>query len=148
VMGLFAAFLGTSPFRPLEVIAHSVLDVDGEAQPWGWALLGALVHQLGPSLFWGTVFGITVWALRPQRGAALLMLGLIVGAVAEVVDVNLIIPLFSHGSVATFSGATIRLGNAWVAHVPVIVSWVGHLAFGAALSLYPWTYDPLAKTFD
>jgi hypothetical protein len=149
LMGLFAAFLGESPFRPLHVIGESFSgDAAGRLTGPASAVLGILIHQLGPSLFWGAVFGLLVWVYRPRRGGALLMLGILVGALAEVIDVDVILPALSQTHASVLGTISLHVTDSWSERVPVLVSWLAHLAFGVGLSVYPWRYDPLARTFD
>jgi hypothetical protein len=149
-MALFAAFLGASPFYPVQVIASSVLGEQALGPITGSTLLvGVAVHQLGPALLWGFVFGFVVWLSRPSRGVALLMFGLLIGAVSQVVDVYLIIPALLHSVAHGLPRAfPIQEHNLWAEYVPQAASWLGHLGFGLALAVYPWRYDPLVRTFD
>src|SRR4051812_21429057 len=59
VMAVFALFLGKGPLFPVQVIGSTLL---GESALQGFNLLailaGLLLHQLGPSLLWGSIFGI------------------------------------------------------------------------------------------
>jgi hypothetical protein len=150
IMALFSVFLHKSPFYPIEVIGAAALGEHVIGQLDARTLLvGVLVHQLGPSLFWGLVFGLVVWVVKPRRSMALLMFGLLVGALAQIVDVNLVLPLLA----GAWSGqlpilAPLQQANLWAAHVPLAASWVAHLVFGVALSLYPWKYDPVVGAFD
>lgn len=144
-MGLFATFLDKSPFYPLEAIARCVESHGPLART---IVLGAFVHQYGPSLFWGLMFGLMVWAFRPRRGRGLLLLGLLVGVLAQVVDVDVALPALSQGGLRVDGLGELHLHDVWAERVPSLVSWIGHLVFGVALSLYPWSYDPVAKTFD
>jgi hypothetical protein len=58
VMAVFTIFLGKGPLYPVQVIGSFIF---GDAAIQGFnlpALLAGLVlHQAGPSLFWGVVFG-------------------------------------------------------------------------------------------
>jgi hypothetical protein len=150
MMALFSVFLQKSPFYPIEVIASAVL---GEHTLDGiqgrTIVVGLLIHQLGLSLIWGAVFGLLVWAGKPRASGTLLLFGLLVGALAQVVDVYVVIPLLSGAWAGKLPVLEPLQGaNLWAAHVPGAVSWLGHLAFGVALSVYPWKYDPIARTFD
>jgi hypothetical protein len=145
LMLLFSAFMGRSPYYPLQAIGWSVVP---QATTGVAVAAGLLIHQLGPSLFWGAAFGLVVWATRPTRGASLLLLGLLCGAMAQVVDVTVVLPAIVGTRVSLPALGTLQWNNSWSEHVPVLVSWIGHLTFGLALSIYPWSYDPLARTFD
>jgi hypothetical protein len=149
LMAISGVFLGQGLFYPLQLIAAAVLG-DGAMGPVDARaiVVGILIHQFGPSLVWGFVFGAVVWAAKPRGSVALLMWGLFVGAVAQVFDVYVLLPLLS----GELSGRLPFLGplqreNLWV-HIPAAASWLAHLVFGLGLSLYPWKYDPAAHRFD
>ena len=148
LMGLSASLLGKSPFYALEVIAASVTGAGVLGHVTARAvLLGMLVHLMGPSLLWGVVFGLVIWVFRPERSIGLAWLGLVVGATAQVLDVNVLIPALSHS--ATISNVIpLHVNEIWADHVPITVSWMAHLVYGFALSLHPWRFDPGARTFD
>src|SRR4051812_18174177 len=59
VMAVFTIFLGHGPLYPVQVIGSTVF---GEAALQGYPipaiLAGLVLHQAGPSLFWGAVFGL------------------------------------------------------------------------------------------
>jgi hypothetical protein len=149
LMAVFSVFLDKSPFYPLQIIAASVLGENAIGPLDARTLVvGVLIHQLGPALLWGIVFGVVVWLTKPRRSVTLMELGLCVGALSQIIDVQLLLPLFS----GAFSGHFPLFGpllraNLWT-HVPIAASWLGHLVFGIALSLYPWKFDPIARTFD
>jgi hypothetical protein len=148
LMGLSVTLLGRSPFYPLRVIAASVTGTGalGSVSP-DTVLLGALVHLVGPALIWGVVFGLIVWTFRPERSVGLAWLGLVVGAAAQVVDVNVLIPALSHS--ATLANVIpFHVNDIWADRIPITVSWIAHLVFGLALSLHPWRFNPGAGTFD
>src|SRR5262245_53550889 len=69
VMAVFTVFLGTSPLYPVQVIGSFAL---GDSALAGFnlkALLAGLVlHQLGPSLFWGLAFGVMYRAFGTPSG--------------------------------------------------------------------------------
>lgn len=147
MMALFSAFLRESPFSPVEAIGAAVLGEHvGGTLEVRTLIVGVLVHQLGPALFWGVFFGAIVWLVKPRHGMALMLLGVLVGALAQVVDLYLVLPALSELPPAL--GDLAAAGAVWTAHVPPAVSWIGHLMFGAALSLYPWKYDPMARAYD
>jgi hypothetical protein len=150
LMVLLSVFTNKGLFYPLQVIAASVLGENAIGRFDARTLLvGVAVHQLGPALAWGVVFGVVVWLFKPQRSVALMMWGLLVGAVAQIVDVHVLLPLLSgelSGRLPYFS--PLQHENLWAHHVPVVASWLAHLMFGLGLSLYPWRYDPAARSFD
>jgi riboflavin transporter FmnP len=146
LMAVFSTFLNKGLFFPLHIIAASVLGESaiGRLDARTTLVVGLLVHQLGPSLVWGVVFGVVVWLFKPRRSLALMTLGLLVGALSQVVDVHLLLPLVL-GRIPLFGLS--QSDKLW-AQVPIVTSWFAHLVFGFALSLYPWKYDPIAQGFD
>jgi hypothetical protein len=149
LMALFAAFLGKSIFYPVGIVAESALaGSDVIRSTLGALIAGIFVHELGPSMVWGIVFGVVVWVARPRRGASLLLLGLLLGATAQIVDVDLVLPALSTSLQSPLASVALHPHDTWTTDVPVVVSWIAHLAYGTALSIYPWRYDPLARTFD
>jgi hypothetical protein len=136
-IGLCRVFLRTSGFFPMQAIAASMTDphaVEG-VNPDAF-IIGLLIHQLVPSLAWGLVFGALVWAVRPRRNAGLTLLGLAVGLVAWLVDVELLVPALAHNP------------DLWNSAIPLPIGLLAHLAYGLGLSLLPWKFDPIARTFD
>jgi hypothetical protein len=149
LMAIFSVFLGKSMFYPLQIIAASVLGESAIARLDARTLVvGVLVHQLGLALLWGVVFGVVVWLKKPRGSVALMALGLFVGALSQITDVHLLLPLLSgaFSDRVPFFGPLLR-ANLWTL-VPSAASWLAHLVFGLALSVYPWKYDPVARSFD
>jgi hypothetical protein len=137
MMAVFTLFLGKGPLFPVQVIGSFVF---GDAAVQGFhlpALLAGLVlHQAGPSLLWGVVFGGLAYALDLRRGAATLALGVIVGLASQVVDVNLVMP----AAMKALHGHDI-----WAEQVPAFWSWAAHLVFGLGLATFPWVYSKLSS---
>lgn len=132
VMLVFTLFLGHSPLYPVQVIGSMVF---GEAALHGFhlgaLLMGLVLHQLGPSLFWALVFGGLVHATGVRRGAALFAMGAAIGLVSQVVDVELLVgPIMR-----AFHGRDL-----WASEVPAFWSWAAHLVFGLSLGLFPLVY--------
>jgi hypothetical protein len=89
-------------------------------------IAGLLLHQGGPSLFWSLVFGLAVYQWKLSDTARLIPLGLGIGVLSQLVDVNLLLPPIMralHGR------------DIWAAEVPAFWSWAAHLVFGLALAL-------------
>jgi hypothetical protein len=148
LMAIFSVFLNRSLFYPIQLIASSALGPDALDRLDARTLLfGLLIHQLGPALAWGLIFGAVVWIFKPRRSVPLMMWGLLVGVLAQVVDVYVLLPLLSRGLAARLPLFGALAQNPW-AHVPLAASWLAHLTFGLGLSLFPWKYDPVAHTFD
>ncbi len=135
MMFVFTVFLGKEPFFPVQVIGSFIFGdkaLDGFHQP---ALVAGLVlHQLGPSFFWGVAFGLVTYALDIRRGSRLLGLAVGAGILSQIIDVNLIIP---------FAFRALHGHDIWAEQVPAFWSWAAHLAFGAGLALFPFYYDRL-----
>jgi hypothetical protein len=138
VMAVFTIFLGKGPLYPVQVIGSFVF---GDAAIQGFnlpALLAGLVlHQAGPSLFWGVVFGGVLYALDVRRGGTLVLIGAVIGLTSQVVDVNLVIPV----AMRALHGHDI-----WAEQVPAFWSWAAHLVFGLGLATFPWVQGKLAST--
>jgi hypothetical protein len=152
LMAISSMVLRRNAFYPLEVIGASVAGAStGLGLPGSGGVrdvvCGALVHLLAMSLSWGVVFGLVVWISRPERGVALAWLGLLLGAAAQVIDVNLLIPYLSR-STALAQIVPVHVVDIWSERIPLGVSWMAHLVFGLGLSVYPWRYDPATRTFD
>jgi hypothetical protein len=149
LMAMSGVFLGKGLFYPLELTAASVLGSDAIGQLDARTLLvGVLVHQLGPSLAWGIVFGAVVWCFKPDGSVRLMMWGLLIGIVAQIVDVYVLLPLLSgelSGRIPVFG--PLQHENLW-ARMPIAANCLAHLIFGLSLSLYPWKFDPIARSFD
>jgi hypothetical protein len=128
VMLVFALFLGTSPFYPVQVIGSMAL---GESALHGFnfaaVLVGVLLHQLGPSLLWGVIYGAlaTKFTISSQKDSVIL--GVFVGVISMVGPYLLIPTLMNalHGA------------DYWNQNVPMFWDWASHLVFGASFILYP-----------
>ena len=136
MMAVFTIFLGKGPLYPVQVIGSFVF---GDAALQGFhlpALLAGLVlHQAGPSLLWGLVFGGVLYALDLRRGASVVLVGAIIGLASQAVDVNLVIP----AAMKVLHGHDI-----WAEQVPAFWSWAVHLVFGLGLAVFPWVHGKIA----
>jgi len=121
--------LGTHPLFPVQVIGSLVT---GEQALRGVHLpsiaVGVLLHQLGPALAWGLVFGILAHVFRIRNPVVVLVLGLAVGALSQIVDVRILVPQAFYA---------IQGHDIWRENVPMRVSWDAHLIYGFVLGLYP-----------
>lgn len=130
VMAVFTIFLGKGPLYPVQVIGSFAL---GDSALEGFnvpaIVAGLVLHQLGPSLFWGIVFGIAVYMLDLRRGTGLLVLAAVTGLLSQAIDVNLVLPV----AMKALHGHDI-----WAEQVPAFWSWAAHLVFGLGLALFPW----------
>src|SRR5437868_10194516 len=68
VMIVFAVFLGKSPLYPVQVIG-SVLFGESALQGFhfGALLAGLVLHQAGPSLLWGVIYGLLAAKFQPRN---------------------------------------------------------------------------------
>lgn len=130
MMSVFTIFLGKGLLYPVQVIGSFAL---GDAALEGFNLTaivaGLVLHQLGPSLFWGAAFGVAVHMFDLRRGAGMVALAAVTGLLSQAIDVNLILPV----AMKALHGHDI-----WAEQVPAFWSWAAHLVFGLALALYPW----------
>lgn len=128
VMLVFAVFFGKSPLFPVQVIGSTLL---GEAAlngfHFGALLAGLILHQLGPSLLWGFIYGNLAARIPVRGGAAALVLGLGVGIVSMVGPYALIPAIMK----------TLHGVDFWNREVPLAWDWAAHLVFGASFVLYP-----------
>jgi len=130
VMAVFTVFLGKGPLYPVQVIGSFVFGdraLDG-FQPAA-LLTGLVLHQLGPSLFWGVVFGLLVSRVNVRSGSSLVALAVAVGLASQVIDVMLVLPV----AMKALHGHDI-----WAEQVPAFWSWAAHLVFGLGLLSYGW----------
>lgn len=126
VMAVFTIFYGKSPLYPVQVIGSAVFGADAlNGFHFGALLAGLLLHQLGPSLLWGVIFG--VFAKNTSTTKQALMIGLLIGVVS-MVDVYVIVP---------FAMKSLHGVDFWNQEVPMFWDWVAHIIFGASFALYP-----------
>lgn len=128
VMIVFTVFLGKSPLYPVQVIGSAVL---GESALQGFnfsaVLAGLILHQLGPSVLWGAVFGILAQTFQVRTRNASLALGAAVGVIS-MVGPYFLIPMVMN----TLHGVDI-----WNREVPMAWDWAAHLVFGLSFGLFP-----------
>jgi hypothetical protein len=140
MMAVFTIFLAKGPLYPVQVIGAFIF---GDAAIQGFHLpaliAGLLLHQLGPSLFWGVVLGLTSYSLQIQSGPSLGSLCLVLGLLSQIIDVNLIMP---------FVMTTLHGHNIWAEQVPAFWSWAAHLVFGFGLLVYSKVYLKLEQRFS
>lgn len=129
VMAVFTLFLGKGPLFPVQVIG-SLLFGDAALPGFhlGALLAGLVLHQAGPSLAWGLLFGALVHVLGLRRGGGLLLAGAFVGLASQVIDVGLLVP----AAMRALHGHDL-----WAENVPAFWSWAAHLVFGLALACQP-----------
>jgi hypothetical protein len=128
VMLVFAVFLGKSPLFPVQVIGSALL---GESALQGFnvgaILAGLVLHQFGPSLLWGSIFGLLASKLSIQSVQSAVKLGVAIGIIS-MVDPYLLIPAVMN---------TLHGVDFWNREVPMFWDWAAHLVFGLSFGLYP-----------
>jgi len=129
MMAVFTLFLGKGPLYPVQVIGSAVYG-DAALQGFhaGAFIAGLLLHQLGPPLVWGSIFGLAVHKLDAPQGGLLIATAAVVGLASQVVDVNLILPPVMNA---------LHGHNIWAEQVPAFWSWAAHLVFGLGLLVFP-----------
>ncbi|MFN3698316.1 MAG: hypothetical protein ACK4VO_12830 [Pseudobdellovibrio sp.] len=136
VMVVFAVFLGKSPLYPVQVIGSMVF---GEAAlpsfHLGAFLTGLVLHQLGPALLWGVIFGTLAKQLSVETMTQALKLGIGVGIVS-MLGPYLLIPFLMNA----LQGVDI-----WNREVPMFWDWAAHLVFGASFALYPFVRTAITQ---
>jgi hypothetical protein len=125
---VFMVFLGKAPLYPVQVIGSAWF---GEAALQGTnisaVLAGLLLHQAGPSLLWGILFGMLVPFFHIETTKEALLLGSLIGIISMLGPFLLIPQLFlaRHGI------------DLWTREVPLFWDWAAHLVFGLSFALYP-----------
>ncbi|XGC81065.1 hypothetical protein ACES2L_01050 [Bdellovibrio bacteriovorus] len=128
VMAVFALFLGKSPLFPVQVIGSMAFgSVALEGFHFGAVLAGLVLHQAGPALLWGVVFGFLAKKFSVSTTNTSLLLGLVVGVISMVGPFVLI----------PFLMKTLHGTDFWNQEVPLFWDWAAHLVFGASFALYP-----------
>src|SRR5690606_24745738 len=101
----------------------------------GAVLAGLVLHQLGPSLLWGTAYGLIAAKADLQSGNNALLIGLGLGVVS-MVGPYLLIPFLMN---------TLHGVDFWNQEVPILWDWAAHIVFGACFVLYPKVRSSLSK---
>lgn len=128
VMAVFVLFLGKSPLYPVQVIG-STLFGESALQEFhaGAFIAGLILHQAGPSLLWGVIFGLLAKKFQVTTTGASLGWGIAIGVVAMVGPLVLIPAIMN-----TLHGVDI-----WNREVPLFWDGAAHIVFGASFVLYP-----------
>jgi len=134
VVMIVFTILGKGPLYPVQVIGSMAL---GESALQGTNLLavvaGLILHQLGPSLLWGIVFGLIATKITITTMKDALIPGLVVGVIS-MVGPYILIPFLMN----SFHGQ-----DFWNQNVPMFWDWAAHLVFGASFVLYPWVKNKM-----
>ena len=136
VMAVFALVLGKSPLFPVQVIGSTFV---GESALHGFNLkaliAGLVLHQLGPSLLWGVLFGVLAKHFSVTSVSQSLALGVGIGVVA-MAGPYLLIPMV----MKAMQGV-----DFWAQEVPILWDWAAHIVFGASFVLFPLVREKLAR---
>lgn len=136
VMAVFTIFLGKSPLYPVQVIGSTLL---GEPALQGFNILailtGLVLHQAGPSLLWGFLFGVAASKIQVQTVGAALKLGLLIGIIS-MTGPYLLIPMV----MKALQGVDI-----WNREVPMFWDWAAHIVFGLSFGFYPMIVNKLGE---
>ncbi|MCB0407568.1 MAG: hypothetical protein KDD34_05135 [Bdellovibrionales bacterium] len=128
VMTVFAIFLGKSPLFPVQVIGSTLVGENAlNGFHLGALLLGLILHQAGPSLLWGFIYGVLVSKFSINENPKTAILGLGVGLIS-MVGPYLLIPFVMN---------TLHGVDYWNQNVPMLWDWAAHIVFGASFALYP-----------
>jgi uncharacterized membrane protein len=136
VMLVFTIFLGKSPLYPVQVIGSAVFGAEAlNGFHAGAVLSGLVLHQAGPSLLWGLLYGFLAQKVTIENPKSALSLGLIVGLISMVGPYFLIpkVMLTLHGV------------DFWNQEVPMFWDWAAHIVFGASFALYPMIMNKLGR---
>lgn len=136
VMAVFTLFLGKGPLYPVQIIG-SILFGENALQGFhaGAFLAGLILHQVGPSLLWGFIFGILAKNTSIDSIKKALGIGLGVGLIS-MVGPYLLIPAIMN----SLHGVDI-----WNREVPIFWDWAAHFVFGATFALYPIVKEKFSK---
>lgn len=128
VMIVFTLFLGHGPLYPVQVIGSTLF---GESAlngfHFGALVAGLVLHQAGPSLLWGFLFGLFARKYPLDSTGKALAAGLGLGIVS-MVGPYLLIPFVMN---------TLQGVDFWNQEVPILWDWAAHIVFGACFALYP-----------
>jgi hypothetical protein len=139
MMAWFSAIPRTRVIQPLNVIATLAYGESAlfSLSPSGY--LWAIAFHVGLAALWGMVFGVVATAMRVDKSAwAPLVLGVIVGLAAQIIDVNLLSP-------AIFGGLFGH--DVWRENVAPAASWIAHVGFGLGFCVFPSVFRTLWLRF-
>ncbi len=136
VVMIVFTLLGKGPLYPVQVIGSAVF---GESALQGLNInaifAGLVLHQAGPSLLWGFVFGLIAKNTNIDSTKKSLSIGLTIGVISMVGPYFLIPAIMNmlHGV------------DIWNREVPMFWDWAAHIVFGASFALYPVVMKKLDK---
>jgi len=136
MMAVFTVVLHKGPLYPVQVIGSTLV---GEAALHGFnlkaLLAGLLLHQLGPSLLWGALFGFLAKRFYVDTALHAMTLGIAIGLFAMVGPYLLIPPIMR-----AMQGVDI-----WAREVPALWDWAAHIVFGASFVFFPAIHRKFAR---
>jgi hypothetical protein len=139
IMGVFALVFNKSPLFPVQVIGSALL---GEGALIGFnlkaVLVGLILHQAGPALLWGAVYGLVATKIDLTSTTAALIAGLVIGVIS-MIGPYILIPSVFHA----LQGVDI-----WNREVPIFWDWVAHMIFGLSFFLYPTILRKFKEHFN
>ncbi|MBK8170064.1 MAG: hypothetical protein IPK60_06935 [Sandaracinaceae bacterium] len=120
---------GDGAFYPLRVIGSMALGDRAMTGDGTFPIaIGLLLNQFALTLVWSVAFWAVLEALHVRDRGKLALMGLGLGVVSQILDVNILM-----GPVMT----ALHGHNIYAEHVPPAMSWVAHLVFGASFACYP-----------
>lgn len=138
VMLVFLVFYGKGLFYPVQVIGSAVF---GESSIQNLRFLpvltGLLLHQLGPSLIWGFIFGLVTMKVEMKSTIQALSWGLGLGIISMIGPYEIVPILYN----------AMNNVDIWNREIPMVWDWIAHLIFGASFVLFPYIDKKLQKRF-
>ena len=136
VMLVFTVFLGKHPLYPVQVIGSTLFGEPAlQGIHIGAVLAGLILHQAGPSLLWGVLYGIAAKKLSIQTTRKALKAGVVLGVIS-MVGPYLLIPAV----MMALQGV-----DFWNREVPMSWDWAAHIVFGASFVFYPTVRQKLQR---
>jgi hypothetical protein len=136
----FTRYDGRPLYYPLEIVGTFLFgDISMLSPRWEIYPTAAALH-FGVCAMWGMGYAFAATLLRVDKSIVYaLLLGLVVGQTALLVDIDLIAPALQN-----------RLWghDLWTENVPPIFSWLAHVVFGLSLGFFPFVFRPLWIRFS
>ncbi|MGZ3722338.1 MAG: hypothetical protein ACXVA9_05380 [Bdellovibrionales bacterium] len=136
VVMIVFTILGKSPLFPVQVIGSTLFGEPAlHGFHFGALIAGLLLHQLGPSLLWGVIFGLIAGKFPVQSTSRALGLGLAMGVIS-MAGPYILIPAVMN----VMQGV-----DYWNREVPMFWDWAAHIVFGASFVLYPKIHQAISR---
>lgn len=126
----YLGFLSSEPFDwPIRVVASFILGEAAITSPTALTyVLGILVNQLLPALFWSMAYAWVVMSPRfVVRMSTCVGLGLFIGLAAMWIDVFFLIPPLM---------GILHDHDLWWVYLPRAWDWIAHIAYGISLGWF------------